>query len=388
MRARTAGAAQGYTLVAIATLPTLAIAALVSILPVLFQRFEHQPGREWLVPMILTMPSLCVALFSSPIGAIADFWGRRRLLLLALAAFALFGLAPFLFDGLFAILASRAVVGLAEAAILTCLNTLIGDYFEARERQRWLALQSIVGPIVAWFYVLAGGYLGEWSWRGPFLLYLCGLVALIPAVWTLHEPLKRAELTAAQAGTRFPWGAAALVSAVTLVVSMVFFVQNVQHGRIFGDLGAGTPRHISWAITVAGTGTLIGGLAYRQIRGKSIGWLLAAVFICYGIGYVGVAHSPNYRIGIPFDALAQFAGGLAIPVLISWTLTKYDLAHRGRGMGLWAACFFLGQFLSPPALTLIGGGRWSFLESVGVVGIACLGAAAAAAFLGRRSPPL
>ncbi len=385
---RVAGRAQGYTLVAIATLPTLAIAALVSILPALFQRFEHEPGREWLVPMILTMPSLCVALFSSPIGAIADFWGRRRLLLVALAAFALFGLAPFLYDSLYAIIASRAVVGLAEAAILTTSNALIGDYFEPRERQRWLAMQSIVGPIVAWVYVLAGGYLGEWSWRGPFLLYLLGLVVLVPGLWTLHEPLQRGQLPGTQAATRFPWRAAALVSAVTLLLSIVFFVQNVQHGRIFGDLGASSPRHISWAITVAGTGTLVGGLAYRQIRGKSIGWLLTLVFLAYGIGYIGVARSPNYLVGIPFDALAQFAGGFTIPVLISWALTKYDLAHRGRGMGLWAACFFLGQFLSPPVVTLIGHGRWSFLQSVGIVGLACLGGAVLAAWLGRRSPPL
>ena len=284
---RAAGAAQGYTLVAIATLPTLAIAALVSILPALFQRFEHEPQREWLVPMILTMPSLCVALFSSPIGAIADFWGRRRLLMVALAAFALFGLAPFLYDDLYAIIASRAVVGLAEAAILTTSNALIGDYFEAPGRQRWLAMQSIVGPIVAWFYVLAGGYLGEWSWRGPFLLYLFGLIALVPAWWTLYEPLRRAGLPAVAVRTRFPWRAAALVSAVTLALSIVFFVQNVQHGRIFGDLGAESPKHISWAITVAGTGTLIGGLVYRQIRGKSIGWFLAVVFISYGSKELG-----------------------------------------------------------------------------------------------------
>lgn len=137
---------------------------------------------------------------------------------------------------------------------------------------------------------------------------------------------------------------------------------------------------------MAGTGTLIGGLVYRQIRGKSIGWFLAVVFISYGIGYIGVARSPDYLVGIPFDALAQFAGGLSIPVLISWALTKYDLAHRGRGMV--AACFFLGQFLSLLVVTFIGHGRWSFLDSVGVVGIACLAAAVAAGWLGRCSPPL
>jgi hypothetical protein len=46
-----------------------------------------------------------------------------------------------------------------------------------------------------------------------------------------------------------------------------------------------------------------------------------------------VARSPNYVVGIPFDALAQFAGGFTVPVLISWALTKYDLVHRGRA---WA----------------------------------------------------
>jgi len=391
---RGAGAAQGYTLVAIATLPTLAIAALVSILPALFHRFEEAPHRDLLVPMILTMPSLCVALFSSAIGALADFWGRRRLLLAALAAFALFGLAPFLVDGLYAIIASRAVVGLAEAAILTTSNALVGDYFDAPARQRWLANQSIAGPIAAWAYVLAGGYLGDWSWRGPFLLYLLGLVACIPALWTLYEPLPRDESLprvsqpAAAAGTRFPWRAALRVSAVTLALSIVFFVQNVQHGRIFGDLGLGTPRHISWAIFAAGTGTLVAGLVYRRIRGKSIGWLLAVILLAYGVGYVGLARSPNYWVGLPFDALGQFAGGFTIPALITWALTKYDLMHRGRGMGLWAACFFLGQFLSPPALSFIGHGRLSFLGSVGVVGAGCLLGAAVAAWRARRLPPL
>jgi len=338
--------------------------------------------------MILTMPSLCVALFSSALGAIADYWGRRRLLLGALAAFAFFGLAPVLFDDLRAILATRAIVGLAEAAILTTSNALIGDYFAVGERRRWLALQSIVGPIVAWVYVLAGGYLGEWSWRGPFLLYLLGLAVLVPGLWTLPEPLQRARMDAVEARTRFPWRAALLVSAVTLLLSIVFFVQNVQHGRIFGDLGASSPRHISWAIFAAGTGTLVGGLVYRRIRSRPIGWLLAVIFVCYGVGYLGIAGSPNYLVGIPFDAVAQFAGGFTIPVLIGWTLTKYDLAHRGRGMGLWAACFFLGQFLSPPLVTLIGHGQWSFLETVGVIGLACLGGALVAAYLGRGSAAL
>ncbi len=164
------GTQQALVLVVLATLPTLAIAALVPVLPTLFERFRDVPQAQWLVPMILTIPSLCVALFSSLIGAIADRFGRRRALLLSLAGFTAFGLGPFLVDNLYAILGTRFVVGVAEAGIVTIGNALMGDYFSAEERHRWLAVQTVVGPFAAVAYVLLGGMLGAWSWRGPFLL--------------------------------------------------------------------------------------------------------------------------------------------------------------------------------------------------------------------------
>jgi MFS family permease len=361
--------------VALGTLPTLAIAALVPILPALFDQFKHVPHAEWLVPMVLTVPSLCVALFSSLLGAAADRWGRRRLLLPSLAAFAAFGLVPLLVTDLYAIIAARFMVGLAEAAILTVGNALMGDYFDDAMRKRWLALQTIIGPFAAFAYVLLGGALGSWDWRGPFLLYLMGALVLIPALIALYEPRRRSDETLSSPDRAFPWRAAGLVSGVTLLLSIVFFVQNVQHGRIFSDLGAGSPARISWVITVAGLGTVAGGIVYRYARIRSVATWLAIIFLAYGVGYVGLARSRDYLIGIPFDALGQFAGGFTIPVLVSWALSKYDFEHRGRGMGLWAACFFLGQFLSPPMLTLIGHGRWRFLDSVGAVGLGCLGLA-------------
>jgi hypothetical protein len=41
-------------------------------------------------------------------------------------------------------------------------------------------------------------------------------------------------------------------------------------------------------------------------------------------------------------------------------------------MGLWGGAFFLGQFLSPPLVALIGGVAGSFLASVAVIGATCL----------------
>jgi len=374
----------GITLVALETLPTLAIAALVPVLPELFKRFGNVPHGELLVPMVLTIPALCVALFASLLGLATDRFGRRRVLLPSLAAFALFGLGPMFIDGLQGILATRFVVGIAEAGILTVGNALMGDYFGVEERRRWLARQTIVGPIATFAYVAFGGWLGSWSWRGPFLAYLMGLVVLAAGIWTLPEPPRSPRMLSQQRSIeRFPWRPAILVGSVTLLVSTIFFVQNVQQGRIFGDLGADNPTLIAWLVNAAGIGSVIGGIVYRYLR-VPVRQYLALIFAVYGIGDCGLALVSNYLQAIPFDALGAFASGLSIPVLIDWALSRFPEAHRGRGMGLWAAAFFIGEFCSPPAVALVGHGRWSFLQSVGVIGLFCVACAAIAAWPARR----
>jgi hypothetical protein len=155
----------------------------------------------------------------------------------------------------------------------------------------------------------------------------------------------------------------------------VFFVQAVQHGRIFGDMGVASPERISVLVTIASLGTVAGGYLFKRLAGVSIALRLAVSMALYGVCYVGVAWAPNASIGLPLDALGQIGGGLLLPALIAWALQHYRFEHRGRGMGLWGGSFFLGQFLSPPLVALIGGVAGSFLASVAVVGAVCLFAA-------------
>ena len=61
-----------------------------------------------------------------------DRLGRKRLLIVATVLYAVFGTAPLWLDSLGAIMASRALVGITEAAIMTCCTTLIGDYYTGR----------------------------------------------------------------------------------------------------------------------------------------------------------------------------------------------------------------------------------------------------------------
>ena len=103
---------------------------LAPIVPKLFQQFGHLPHANYWVPSLLTVPALCIALFSPFVGLLADRIGRRRLLIGAMLVYAFMGLAPLVLDSFWAILATRVGVGICEAVVLTCSTALIGDTFD------------------------------------------------------------------------------------------------------------------------------------------------------------------------------------------------------------------------------------------------------------------
>ena len=388
---RRAGRAQGIALIAVTAMPTLALAGLVAGLPQLFQQFAHVPNHEFLVPMIITVPALCVALFSGFAGLIADKWGRRRLLMLSLLAFSVLGLMPLLFSSLKAIIASRVVVGMAEAAILTVGNALLGDYFNENDRKKWLGYQNMFGSIFGASFLLSGGFLAGWHWRGPFLLYLVGLAVLALAWFACFEPHKTANdsvATTMSPEAVFPWRTASWVCGVTVALSLVYFVQAVQHGRIFAEMGVASPARVSMLITIASIGTIVGGYLFKRFPSVSVHTMLALSLVAYGVAYLGVAWAPNLAIGLPLDMLGQIGGGIMLPTLIAWSLSKYGFDHRGRGMGLWGGAFFLGAFVSPPVLTVIGKATPSFLASVGAAGALCLLTATLMILWNQRIKPM
>jgi len=168
---RTPGTVQALCLLGLAPLPLMATMILAPILPQLIAQFRGQPGAAWLAPLILTLPGLCMVLFSPLIGYLGDRFGRRRLLMASLILYGLSGMAPMLLDDLHMILATRILVGASEGGVLTLSTALIGDYFKGVERDKWLGYQATMFAVAATVLIFVGGALGVLGWRAPFILY-------------------------------------------------------------------------------------------------------------------------------------------------------------------------------------------------------------------------
>jgi MFS family permease len=389
-----AGALVALGLILALQIPIMPIMILGPNLPQLFRQFGSVPQADLLVPLIMTAPSLGIALLAPVAGVIADRVGHRHLLVGALALFAVAGLLPLLLDRLPAIVAAQVAVGVAAAAIMTNANTLLGDYFAPDVRNRWLGVQSEIGPFFSAAVALSAGGLGTLGWRPPFALNAIAAIAFFWVAFATRrlaaEPIAAAATgsapSAGKAGARMPWAQILPVFAVTVLTSMVFYVPTIHFGLMYDRLGVHSSALISLLITLGTVGSIAAGYLFRK-RPAPPARNLSLLFASFAVSLVGYGIADHYLVGLACGLLANFAFGLTLPTLVGWSLAVLPPAYRGRGMGLWMSAFFCAQFISPPLFALLMRAVGGLAPALLVVGGLCVLLAAAAFVVSRLARP-
>ncbi|BEU99579.1 MFS transporter [Novosphingobium olei] len=374
----------GIALLLPITLSTMAIVLLAPVLPKILAEYASVPGFDYWVPMILTIPALCVALLSTAAGALGDYFGRRRLLIASFVLYAIVGVAPVFLKDLTAILISRVGVGVAEALIMVLSTTMIGDYFHGAARDKWLAAQTAFASMSALVFFNVGGQLGAFGWRTPFWVYTSALIMLALVLRFTWEPqgdvrnnggdeAEAAPHNSSWAG--FPWGRMAVILAVTIYGAVFFYTVQIQAASGLGVLGVADPARVGFLTSIASIGVPLGTFIYSRIGRWPVQRLLTIEFSLLAVGFLAMGRASTPTGFLAGCFLNQLGAGLLLPTLLVWAMSLLSFQVRGRGAGMWQSAFALGQFLSPVIVTFsanaTGGlqNAFSVLSAAAVVGL-------------------
>lgn len=387
---RQPGTLQGILLILPITMAVMGLIVLVPVLPQIFEHFKDVPGVEYLVPLMLTLPALCVAILSPIAGVVVDFFGRRKTLIVSLFVYAIVGIMPIFLESLTAIIISRAALGAAEALIVISSTTLIGDYFHGREREKWLANHTAVASISSIFLAFLGGALGSFGWRAAFTAYgVSILFAALLIIWT-WEPRKSDEPSneVAAPGARFPWATIIPIALIAVFGGTMFFNMQIQVSNMLSEYySINSPSDLGLFSALAGFSVAVGTLLYRQFTAKlTVPIQLMIAFGLLGISYVMMNYAADVKLFTVWLVVNQIGSGMLLPPLVVWAMGRLPFEFRGRGTGLFMSGWWLGQPLSSQAVAYMRGQNEGNLPAtLQILGILCLVAAAIALFSRFRS---
>ncbi|MBT9466037.1 MFS transporter [Hydrogenophaga sp.] len=281
---------------------------------------DLQPTAAQLL-WIIDIYGFMVAGFLITMGTLGDKLGRRRMLLIGAAAFAAASVAAALSTTAHALIATRALLGIAGATLAPSTLSLISNMFRDERERRvaigiWISSYSVggaIGPLVG------GVILQVFAWPAIFWAAVPVMVLLL-----VVGPFLLPEYRDAQAG-RLDLGSVAL--SLTAVLGGVFALKQAAEG------------HLGPLTGVALAMSLVAGLTFvrRQRR------------IAYPLLDLQLFGQPRFAAAICTYALTSFAM-FGVYIFVSQHL-QLVLGLSPLMAGLctvpWALSFVVGSMFTP-----------------------------------------
>src|SRR5579883_2287001 len=141
--------------------------------------FGSNGGGALVAQLMITLLGIGNMVGGPIAGFLAARIGNRNLLSLALILFTATGVAGLLVNAPLSFLAARFLQGIACAAILVAIMSIIGERYQGDARAKFLGLQGAIVSASGFVALFLGGEVAEWGgWRAPFALFVPAVLML------------------------------------------------------------------------------------------------------------------------------------------------------------------------------------------------------------------
>jgi len=322
------------------------------VLPQMERHFAATSNVTLLTELVGTLAGFAFALGAPVAGGLVARFGCRAVFLPALTLFAAAGAAPALLDSLWAILASRVVLGLALSAIFTGslagLGALRGDL-----RMSLFGWFSVVGGATAILLFPLIGIIGQHGWRPAFLVNLLALPMLLPVLalpgWLgIAAPRDAANAShdAARGGLIGP--AMLFLLLIAALAGMSMLIGPIYAAIFLTGIGVTDTHILAIPATIGAVAAVAASASYgRMHRALGLYGIWAVSMMALGVGLVIAGTSstmPLFTVGV---VLASAMVALIAPN-VSATAMAISPPHLGaQAIGLANGVMFGAQLAFP-----------------------------------------
>ena len=330
--------------------------AIVTALPRIQDYFSSVENIEFYSRLILTLPSLVIALLAPFIGHVIYKIGKKKSAVIALIIFSLTGSAGLYLNTIELFLLSRALLGTAVATLMIVSTSLVGDYFKAEKRHKFMGLQSAFMGLGGVAFVFGGGVLSDINWRLPFGIYLVGVLLLPMVIFFLLEKQKEDNsLDEEQVIETKSIG----IYFLAFFYMLIFFILPTQIPFLIIDTFGGSGKTAGSIIALAFLSNALGAITFSKLKQKFNFSTIYIIALCIiGFGFTGVGLVNNINLFYVTAPILGFGGGVMMTNVTAWMLSRTTFEKRVKSSGYLTSFLFMGQFCSPivfhPLVTAAG----------------------------------
>jgi len=309
---------------------------------------------------IFTAPSLAIIVGAPLGGYLAERFGYRLTMLIALLIYSITGVAGLLIDGYLPLFASRLVLGLASGAVMAVYLALASAWYEGPARSKVLGFAVASSAILGAAALALGGRLVDLGgWRAPFAMYAVGFVTLVVAYVTVHGPFHKQAKVAPAPGSPSQLQVIAQfwpIYLALLVTSIGTFMPSAGGPFLLKANGITGATEAGYILSIGSISAIFTAAAYGFVRRWVSDWGL--FFVIPALMGLGLALAPAFYDWMALLAIFLLIGlgtGFKAPTAASILMANSPPDVRAAAAGLNFSCIFLGQFLGPFVLRLLTG---------------------------------
>ena len=315
-------------------------------------------ASKFLASMVISLPSLVVAVLGFPMGYLADRVGLAKVMIASLVLFIAAGVSGYFCTDIHTLLATRVLLGVGIAGISTSATGLMGIYYDGDERRRVMAIQSAFMGFGGVVLEIIGGLMADVAWNVPFLVYLIALPILIAGLIAVRDVV-------VPSGAEGPAGEFAKGSGAHMIVlyasifmlMFLMFIVTANVSDILTTMGE-SMTVCGLILALMGLTQVFTSIAYSRLKRTLryqhvllVSFVLQAVAIC-------MFASDNLAVLAVGVGILGVGLGIGMPTITSNLAMISPASAQGKTMGVYSCMMNLGTSLSTvvmaPVIVAIG----------------------------------
>lgn len=360
------------SILSLSLLTVMAGAAVAPALGVIREYFSE--AGALMIQLIISMPAIFIFLTSFIFPKLTRIFPVKSLVMIGLLFYVFGGCLAGVFSSIWMVLTMRALVGIGVGIIMPLSTGLLAFYYPPEELDRLMGLSSAMNQMGGVIATLLAGMLAAISWRASFLVYLLGLICFVLCMLFLPNDMLKADDTprdpdpgkcqkgsgsrsleseTAEIKKRHPFLRYYTYIVSMFLLMMVFFLYPANFAIETARDGIISQEWIAVIMAFMDFIAFLGGLCFVRVKHVCKGKTLLVSPFLFLIGYLVLALGSGWAGALIGSAAIGFANGNGVPAIISEASQAAGKTAVSTVMPLLTAAIYLGQFLTPFAMSAI-----------------------------------